>query len=123
MPRGSSPGERRGGRRPGTPNKGTAEIRTVAQQYGPAAVAALAELAGLAAGTRAEAETARIAALKELLDRAYGKPTQPISGDADAPPLAIEFTWGPAIQPPIEQEAIDQDATSGFVVSFATETD
>ena len=59
-----------GGRRPGAgrklgvPNKNTAEIRTIAQSYGPDAITALAEMAGLAPGRRAEAETARIAALR-----------------------------------------------------------
>ena len=36
--------------------------------------------------------------------------------------LAIEFTWGPAIpQPMTEREAIEEDAGSGFIVSFAAE--
>ena len=74
-------GRKTGGRVSGTPNKNTAEIRTLAMQYGPAAVAALAEMAGLSPGTRAEAETARIAALKELLDRGYGRATQHIAGE------------------------------------------
>jgi len=109
------------GRRPGTHNRHTVEIRTVAMQYGPAAVAALAELSGLAPGERAESETARIAALKELLDRAYGKSTQPLSGDPDGPPLAIEFTWGPAIpQPMTGREAIEEDTGGSFAVVFAT---
>lgn len=33
---------------------------------------------------------ARVAAANSLLDRGWGKPTQPISGDDDAPP--IQFT-------------------------------
>jgi hypothetical protein len=96
-------GRREGaGRKLGIPNKNTAEIRVVAQSYGPAAIAALAELAGLAPGTRAEAETARISALKELLDRAYGRSTQPLSGDAEAAPVSITFHWADAVteQPP-----------------------
>jgi hypothetical protein len=37
--RGSKPGERRGGRQKGTPNKTTAEIRELAQAHGPDAIA------------------------------------------------------------------------------------
>ena len=109
------------GRRLGATNKHTADIKAIAQPYGPAAIALLAEMSGLAPGVRAEPDAVRIAAIKELLDRGFGKATQPLSGDPDGPPLAIEFTWGPAIpQPMTEREAIEEDASSGFVVSFAT---
>jgi hypothetical protein len=37
MPRGSKPGERRGGRQKGTPNKATAEVKVLAQKYAPVA--------------------------------------------------------------------------------------
>ena len=50
---GSQPGERRGGRRKGTPNKATAEIRALAMGYGPQAFQELAKLGGLARMTRA----------------------------------------------------------------------
>jgi len=60
-----------GGRVAGTPNKSTAEIRELAGQYGPAALAELARL-----GTHANSEQARVSACKEILDRAYGKSTQ-----------------------------------------------
>jgi hypothetical protein len=36
MPRGSKPGERRGARQKGTPNKATAEVKVLAQKYVPA---------------------------------------------------------------------------------------
>ena len=121
MPRGgSAPGERRGGRRAGTPNKHTAEIRTVAAQHGPAIITKLAELAGVVPGNVAESHAVQVQAMKELLDRGFGKATQPISGDADAPPLAIEFTWGPAIQQTNGQEVIDEDAAAGILVTFDT---
>ena len=64
-------GPKTGGRVAGTPNKSTAEIRELAGQYGPAALAELARLA-----TNADSEQARVSACKELLDRAYGKSTQ-----------------------------------------------
>lgn len=87
MPRGSSPGERRGGRAKGVPNKATVEIKDVARQYGPQAVEALAKLAGLVGegDGKAESEQARIAALNGILDRGYGKPSQSIGGDPDNP--------------------------------------
>jgi hypothetical protein len=122
MPRGNAPGERRGGRRPGTPNKHPSEIKAIAAQHGPAIISKLAELAGVVPGNAAELQTVQVQAMRELLDRGFGRPTQPLSGDADGPPLAIEFTWGPAIpQPLTEREAIEEDAGSGFVVSFAAE--
>ena len=114
------------GRKPGIPNKVTADIKAVAQGYGPAAIAELARLAGLTEAPGAESETARIVALRELLDRGYGKPTQPLESDADMP-TAIHFTWAPAVapsfEPPIEAvPAADADVdteVSQYVVRFA----
>src|SRR5262245_49548756 len=75
-PRPNSGGRRPGsGRKKGTPNKVTAEIKELAQQYGPEAIAELARPA-----TKAESEAARVAAIKELLDRGYGRAVQPIEG-------------------------------------------
>ena len=65
---GSKPGERRGGRSKGAANKATAEVRRIAADHAPAAIAELARLA-----TEAQSETARIAACNTILDRAYGK--------------------------------------------------
>jgi hypothetical protein len=65
---GSKPGERRGGRKAGVPNKATAEVRTLAREHGPAAIQELARLA-----KEAQSEQARISACNSLLDRAYGR--------------------------------------------------
>ena len=65
---GSKPGERRGGRKAGVPNKNTAEIRALAREHGPDAIK---ELARLTKG--AQSEQARISACNALLDRAYGR--------------------------------------------------
>ena len=65
-----------GGRKQGTRNKATAEIRELAQACAPAAIAELARLC-----LHAKTEATRVAAIKEILDRGYGKPTQPIAGD------------------------------------------
>lgn len=56
------------GRKAGTPNKATANIRALAQGYGPAVIEELARLA-----MEAGSEAALVAAIKELLDRAYGR--------------------------------------------------
>lgn len=71
MPRGSAPGERRGGRKPGTPNKSTAEIKAIASKYTPRALEVLAHLM-----ENAQSEQARVAAANALLDRGHGKPHQ-----------------------------------------------
>lgn len=78
-------GKREGsGRKAGVPNKATAEIKTVAQQYGEAAVKKLAEMAGLVEGVKAaESEQARVSAIKEIMDRGYGKAHQSIDGSLD----------------------------------------
>lgn len=84
MARGSKPGERRGGRKPGTPNKSTADVKALAGKYGPDAIAELARLM-----TSAGSEAARVAAANSLLDRAYGKSAQVVVGDKDADPINV----------------------------------
>jgi hypothetical protein len=66
-------GQKTGGRKAGVPNKATREIKALAQSYGPAAIRELARLA-----KAADSETARVSAIKELLDRAYGKAPQAV---------------------------------------------
>ncbi len=68
------------GRQPGTPNKATADVKAIAQQHGPEVIAGFVELF-----RNGESEQARIAAGKEILDRAYGKASQVIAGDPEAP--------------------------------------
>jgi hypothetical protein len=69
--RGSKPGERRGGRKIGTPNKTTVEIRLLAQKHVPDAIKEAARLM-----LRARSEQARLAAISLILDRAFGRPSQ-----------------------------------------------
>jgi hypothetical protein len=91
MPKGGSkPGERRGGRKAGTPNKSTAEIKSIAQQWGAPAIRKLAELAGLTEGNPAESEAARIQAMSIILDRGYGKAAQPHTGEGGEGPVQIQ---------------------------------
>ncbi|MAL97153.1 MAG: hypothetical protein CL583_01765 [Alteromonadaceae bacterium] len=63
-----------GGRKKGTPNKVTADVKEVAQQYGEEAIRSLVTI------MRGEEypPAARVAASKEILDRAYGKATQSV---------------------------------------------
>ena len=56
------------GRKPGSPNRATAEVRDLALDYGPAAVKELGRLAA-----EADSEQARKSACNALIDRAYGK--------------------------------------------------
>lgn len=73
-------GKKTGGRVAGTPNKSTAEIKEAARAHGAEAIALLWRLA-----TEAESDQAKIAAIKEILDRGYGKATQLIGGDNENP--------------------------------------
>jgi hypothetical protein len=68
------------GRRKGVPNKATAEVKDICRQH---ALRVITELVRLA--TEADTSAARIAACKEVLDRAYGKAPQAIVGDSDNP--------------------------------------
>jgi hypothetical protein len=56
---------------PGGRPKVLAEVQELARQHAPSAITELARLA-----LKAKNETARIAAIRELLDRGYGRPRQ-----------------------------------------------
>lgn len=80
-------GNRGKGRPKGRPNKSTAEIKALAQVHGPAAIVRLVQLAGLDGQDVQTAEATQVAAIKELLDRGYGKATQMVAGDPDGDPV------------------------------------
>ncbi len=65
-----------GGRAKGTLNKSTVEVKAAAAKYGPDAIKKLAQLMDTA-----DTDQAKIAACKEILDRAYGKAPQAITGE------------------------------------------
>lgn len=67
-----------GGRTKGTPNKISLDVKELAQEYTSEAVEALAEIM-----RDGDSAAARVAAIKELLDRAHGKPKQSIDGTFD----------------------------------------
>ena len=92
------------GRKPGQKNKATLEIKELARAYGPRAIAELARLAGLTKEAGSENEATRVTAIKELIDRGYGRPTQPISGDDSEPPVQLEHSFaGQRVKSLLEQ--------------------
>ncbi len=66
---------------PGGRPKTLGTLRALARAHAAEAITELARLA-----MHARSETARIAAIRELLDRAYGKPTQFLATDNDTVP-------------------------------------
>jgi len=73
-----------GGRKAGTPNKVTHDIKVLAQGYGPDAIKRLYHLA-----LNADSESVQVSACRELIDRGYGKPLAQIAhtGKDDSPIL------------------------------------
>lgn len=73
-PRGRRPGTpKTGGRRPGTLNRTTREIGELALALVPEAIRELKKLV-----KSAESESAKVAAIAMVFDRACGKPSQPL---------------------------------------------
>jgi hypothetical protein len=66
-------GVKTGGRKAGTPNKVTADIKALAQEYGASAISTIVGIMNTS-----ENDTARLAAAKELIDRGYGKASQAV---------------------------------------------
>jgi hypothetical protein len=66
-------GRKTGGRVKGTLNKATADVKEAAQKYTGEAVDALATIM-----RTSESDAARVAAIKEILDRGHGKARQPL---------------------------------------------
>jgi hypothetical protein len=77
-----------GGSRKGKPNKATAEIKAIALPYAKEAVATLASIM-----QASESDPARVAASKEILDRAFGKAPQAHTGEDGEGPIrhAVEI--------------------------------
>ena len=72
------------GRPKGVPNKNTQQIKMLALQAAPLAMATLISLA-----KSGKTEQVRVAASKEILDRALGKATQPIGQDPELGQLGV----------------------------------
>jgi hypothetical protein len=90
MARGSKPGERRGGRQKGVPNKATADIKALAQKHGAEAIDTLVSIM-----RNGDSDKARGTAARDLLDRGYGRPAQAITGEGGGP-VALAVSWLPA---------------------------
>lgn len=69
--------------------KALAEIRSLARSH---TESALNVLVGVMGQTDAP-PAARVQAANSILDRGWGKPAQPISGDEDGAPVKIVFAW------------------------------
>lgn len=78
-------GNRGKGRVKGVPNKATASIRDIARLYTDQAVMALVAVLS------DDSPAARVAAAKELLDRAYGKATTVLAGDDNGGAVLVEI--------------------------------
>ena len=116
-------GRRDGAGRPvGSISKTTAELKTLAQQHGAAIITKLAELSGVIPGNAAESQAVQVQAMRELLDRGFGRSTQPLSGDADGAPIAYSFRWADATPQPTPEPddgAVEAGAPE-FVGAFET---
>jgi hypothetical protein len=53
-------------------------------------------MSGIDGGRGTSNEAVRLGAVRELLDRGFGKATQHIAGDETTTPLAIDFCWADA---------------------------
>ncbi len=73
-------GTKTGGRQKGTLNKATAEVRTLAQEYGPDALKELNRLS-----SEAQSEAARVSACNAILERAYGRSLASVPIEIDLP--------------------------------------
>jgi hypothetical protein len=87
MARGSKPGERRGGRKKGSLNKATADIKALAQTYTSEAMERLAVVM-----RTSDSDAARVAAIKEIFERGHGKVPQAVTGEGGGP-VALAITW------------------------------
>lgn len=88
-------GKRDGAGRPeGALNKATADIKAMAQEFGPMALQVLCNIA-----QSGESESAKVAASNAILDRAYGKPKQSMDIDANVK-AAIQTVERQIVRPP-----------------------
>lgn len=83
LKRGGSPG-----RPKGVPNKATAEIKALAQEHTREAISALVTIM-----RESQYPQARVAAIRELLDRGHGKAPQAVTGDGGDGPVKLVISW------------------------------
>ena len=82
-----------GGRKKGTPNKATADVRELAGEYTEDALKTLVQIMN----DNKAAAAARIAAAKAVLDRGHGKPAQAVEHDIkdNGPPMVVFKSFTP----------------------------
>src|SRR3954452_6153251 len=111
MPRGSRPGERRGGRVAGTPNKFNADLRAM--------ILGALDAAG-GENYLARCATENPVAFMGLLGKVL--PLQ-VSGE-EGRPLAIDFRWADAVQSPtLEPEVLAAAGAAEFAVVWADDAE
>ncbi len=74
---------------PGGRSRELQHVIRLAQEHGPAAIAALANIMGDTGAPPA----ARVAAATHLLDRGFGKPAQPLTGADGEGAVRFEVAW------------------------------
>ncbi len=72
---------------PGGRPKAAHRVRDAAREHTEAALAVLVQIA-----TEGESEAARVAAANAILDRGYGKPSQPVDGDGEGGAVPVGLT-------------------------------
>jgi hypothetical protein len=82
------------GRKPGKVGQAKRDLAAMARTHAEAALKTLADIA-----LQGESEAARVSAANAILDRGYGKPTQPISGDEDEAPVGIALIRRVIVRP------------------------
>ncbi len=110
--------QKTGGRRRGTPNKVTAEIRAAFRLHGEELVQALLKL------TQSDDERVRLGAITAALDRGWGKPAQAlqIKGDPDSP-VVFNLRLGDGMIDGGQVETIATEALEAPLVAIATQDD
>ena len=110
--------QKTGGRRRGTPNRVTAEIRAVLQLHGDELVE------GLLALCKSDDERVRLGAITAALDRGWGKPAQAvaITGDPDSP-VIFHLRLGDGLAPKVIEHEPAPEALGAPLVAIATQDD
>ncbi len=107
-----------GGRKKGTPNKATTEIRAAFQKHGEELVRALLALC------KSDDERVRLAAITAALDRGWGKPAQALQvrGDPDSP-VIFNLRLGDGVAPKTIEHEPAPEALTAPLVAIAAQGD
>ncbi len=110
--------QKTGGRRRGTPNKATGEIKVALQRHGTELVQALLKL------TQSADERVRLGAITAALDRGWGKPAQAIEikGDPDSP-VIFNLRLGDGVAPKTIEHEPAPEALTAPLVAIAAQDD